>query len=156
MLYVQSSLSDWNGIECPNITFTSSSFFAFPVTNVTGGNFINPFPDITRAAAIFRSPPRTKRFYWLQLMGLRLLFGLSPFRILQRLWVKPVFFIKPARVGVPWTGPKLVFFYTSNKDKLTLQIKTILRLPNYGYFINYTFQRLVRRKWSTTTQRWCW
>lgn len=36
---LQSSLSDWKGIAWPRIIFTSSSFFALPVTNVTG--FVN-------------------------------------------------------------------------------------------------------------------
>lgn len=36
---LQSSLRDWNGMDWPRIIFTSSSFLAFPVTNVTG--FVN-------------------------------------------------------------------------------------------------------------------
>lgn len=47
---VQSSLRDWKGMDCPKMALTSSSFFAFPVTKVTGLGTNNPL-----AAAI--SPP---------------------------------------------------------------------------------------------------
>ena len=53
MIYIQLSLRDWNGIDRPKITPTSSSCYVFPITNVTRGNFTKPLTATNCVANIF-------------------------------------------------------------------------------------------------------